>query len=257
MLFTTAALLPLLTLASAQYGSYNSYDSNDNSGPAPAASAVESATGAVQTVKVGESGPSFSPNKLTAAVGDKIEFHFYPATHSVAQAAFDKPCEPSSDDAFFSGGITVKPPSNSARSAISRRQDSSAHQTFTITVTDTKPIWFYCGFPGHCQKGMVGVINQAETGPKTIEAFAEAAALVDTTVAPSKVQGGVIGMSSGWGADDGNADGDDDGPSQTNSGAPPEGTSAASGLMERGRYGTAAVAGLVAGLAGIVGTLLV
>lgn len=30
---------------------------------------------------------------------------------------------------------------------------------FTITINDTTPIWYYCDHIGHCQAGMVGVIN--------------------------------------------------------------------------------------------------
>jgi hypothetical protein len=30
---------------------------------------------------------------------------------------------------------------------------------FTVMVNSTDPIWFYCGQVGHCQGGMVGVIN--------------------------------------------------------------------------------------------------
>lgn len=43
-----------------------------------------------------------------AYIGDKIEFHLYPSTPSVVQAAFDKPCELSGDTAFFSGGVTTQ-----------------------------------------------------------------------------------------------------------------------------------------------------
>ncbi|KAN0075083.1 hypothetical protein V8E54_007694 [Elaphomyces granulatus] len=46
---------------------------------------------------------------------------------------------------------------------------------FVITVKDTSPIWFYCGQADHCQKGMVGVINEPMTGNKTLKAFASAA----------------------------------------------------------------------------------
>jgi len=31
--------------------------------------------------------------------------------------------------------------------------------TFTIDITTTDPIWFYCAQAMHCQAGMVGVIN--------------------------------------------------------------------------------------------------
>lgn len=93
---------------------------------------------------------------------------------------------------------------------------------------------------------MVGVINQAATGDKTIEAFAAAAKNVGTTVAPATVQGGT------WGAADAST-GTESGSAST----PSSSTGAAAGLMERGSYGTVVAAGLVAGLAGIVGTLLV
>lgn len=94
---------------------------------------------------------------------------------------------------------------------------------------------------------MVGVINQAATGEKTIEAFAAAAKKVAKTVAPSAVQGGTWGAA---GADAGTGTG-------TDSATPSESTGAAAGLMEKGSYGTVVAAGLVATLAGIFGTLLV
>jgi len=31
--------------------------------------------------------------------------------------------------------------------------------TFTQVVNDTNPTFFYCGTPGHCEKGMFGIIN--------------------------------------------------------------------------------------------------
>lgn len=37
--------------------------------------------------------------------------------------------------------------------------NSTEMPSFTIPVTDTKPIWFYCSQGKHCQSGMVGVIN--------------------------------------------------------------------------------------------------
>lgn len=249
MLFKVAAVLPLLSLVAAQ--DYGGSSSGSGSGSGAAAQSADSsspsstgsASGAVQTVKVGENGGvTFSPNKITAAVGDKVEFQFFPVTHSVAQAAFDAPCVPSGDTAFFSGGITSGPKSG-------KRQASTDITTFTVTVNDTKPIWFYCAFPGHCEAGMVGVINQADTGNKTIEAFAEAAANVGKSVAPSVVQGGVMGTTSSSGSSSSGT--------STNSAAPSTSTGAAAGLMEKGSYGTVVAAGLVATLAGLVGTLLV
>ena len=68
--------------------------------------------------------------------------------HAVVQSTFDKPCVPQ-DGAFFSGFVPTQDNTTAART------------TFTITVNDTKPIWFYCPQTNgdHCQKGMVGAIN--------------------------------------------------------------------------------------------------
>ena len=30
---------------------------------------------------------------------------------------------------------------------------------FTLAMNDTNPIWYYCANLGHCESGMVGVIN--------------------------------------------------------------------------------------------------
>jgi hypothetical protein len=58
-------------------------------------------------VAVGNGGVTFTPNSVTAAVGDSIEFQFMaavlatlttlliPQSHSVAQADFSSPCTPS------------------------------------------------------------------------------------------------------------------------------------------------------------------
>ncbi|OBT68574.1 hypothetical protein VE03_01712 [Pseudogymnoascus sp. 23342-1-I1] len=237
MHFTAATILPFLSVAAAQYGSsdYGSSSSDtttttSNSQAATDATSTTTNSTTVHKVLVGQTALTFSPWNVTAAVGDKVEFHFYPTTHSVAQAAFDAPCEPSSDTAFFSGGVTTQ-------------ASTTDMKIFTITVNDTKPIWYYCGFPKHCQGGMVGVINQAATGNKTIEAFAAAAKEVETTVAPATVQGGT------WGAAEA--------ATGTETATPSESTGAAAGLMERGSYGTVVAAGVVATLAGLVGTLLV
>lgn len=61
----------------------------------------------IHTVEVAQNGLSYSPDVIEAEAGDKIEFIFEAsAKHSVAQAAFHKPCQPISDEAFFSGAIT-------------------------------------------------------------------------------------------------------------------------------------------------------
>jgi plastocyanin len=62
-----------------------------------------SSSGAVHTVDIGEDGFTYNPDTVTAAAGDKVEFHFYPGDHSVVQAAFSSPCQPLNDSSVFSG----------------------------------------------------------------------------------------------------------------------------------------------------------
>ncbi|KAH7370901.1 Cupredoxin [Rhexocercosporidium sp. MPI-PUGE-AT-0058] len=175
---TLSVALSLLPFTLAQYGSGGSDTKSSSTASAAAASSTSSSSGTVHTVKVGDGDIVFSPNSMKAAVGDSVEFHFYPATHSVAQSSFAAPCVPLNDTSFFSGGVKTASGMND--------------QVFTITVTDASPIWYYCGFPGHCAGGMAGVINPPADGSKTIEQYIAAAANA-TSSAPSKVQGGTLG----------------------------------------------------------------
>lgn len=113
-----------------------------------AATAVAgSAMAADHVVVVGKDGLSFVPNTTTAAKGDTVTFKFWPQSHSVAQGAFAKPCEPLASG-FWSGYV----PTNDTTKA--------ASETFMYTVQNASaPVWFYCTRAKHCQGGMVGVIN--------------------------------------------------------------------------------------------------
>ncbi|TVY82172.1 putative GPI-anchored cupredoxin [Lachnellula suecica] len=99
----------------------------------------------------------YTPNDITASVGDSVEFDFFPANHTVTQSSFADPCHPLAGG-FFSGFV----PTNA----------STLGSTFTITVKDTKPVWIYCSqIKGtHCQAGMVAAINAPKTG-NTLAAF--------------------------------------------------------------------------------------
>ncbi|KAJ5684788.1 Cupredoxin [Penicillium maclennaniae] len=106
---------------------------------------TSSASGSVQTINVGKSGLEFSPYTLNVAAGDKVEFHFFPGDHSVTQASSDNPCHPLSGSSFSSGFVTGS--------------SNGSPPVFALIVNNTKFIWFFCGQVGHCQAGMVGVIN--------------------------------------------------------------------------------------------------
>ncbi|KAG8527287.1 uncharacterized protein KY384_008031 [Bacidia gigantensis] len=95
-------------------------------------------------IDVGSGGLNFAPDTVTAAKGDVLAFHFYPPEHNVAQSTFDKPCVPSAGG-IFSGTVEVK--------------GTESDQTFNVVVNDTNPIWLYCGYEGHCNRGMAMVVN--------------------------------------------------------------------------------------------------
>lgn len=127
-------------------------------------------------IDVGEAGLVFKPDSVTAAKGDKLEFHFYPQSHSVAQSTFAKPCEPL-DGGIYSGFVPAS--------------EGEAKEVFTATVNSTDPIWLYCSRAQHCQDGMVMVVNPPKSG-NTLSAY-KSSAKSATTSSPASVNGGTLG----------------------------------------------------------------
>jgi len=127
-------------------------------------------------IAVGKDGLVFTPNSVTAAKGDIIEYQFFPPTHSVNMADFNNPCMPAASGGFGSGAFTTSNGMNS--------------NVFQVTVNSTDPIFFYCGFPTHCETGMVGAINPSTD--QTLDAFQSKASGVANSVAASKAFGGQI-----------------------------------------------------------------
>lgn len=89
------------------------------------------------------------PFMTNASVGDVVEFHWGANEHTVTKSSELLPCNKSSEAPVFASG------------------EQNAGFIFTQLVNDTDPIFFYCGTPGHCEKGMFGVINPAMTTPGT------------------------------------------------------------------------------------------
>jgi plastocyanin len=195
-------LLSLLPLAAAtpgySYGGSDSSSSGSGSGTAAAAqSGTASAANGVQTITVGRNPLKMEPADVVVPAGNIIEFHFYSGAHSVAQSAFDSPCQPlnATGGGFFSGSQAV--------------QSGTGANVFRVVSTG-QPMWYYCATARHCQGGMVGVINKpANNAARTLEAYTTAARAAPANVAPANVQGGTIaamgsavttGTSSGNGA---------------------------------------------------------
>ena len=99
-LIPTAVSLSLLTLVSAQ--NYGNSGKSSTSASA-AATTTASAVSGVHTIAVGQDGLTYTPNTLTANVGDQVQFNFASSGHSVAESTFAAPCQPANGSAFWTG----------------------------------------------------------------------------------------------------------------------------------------------------------
>lgn len=107
----------------------------------------------VHVVTVGNANGSlsYSPNSITAATGDMVQFQFMPNNHTVTQSNFDNPCEPISMHTNVPGVYSGFMPVAATDMSI---------PTYTILINDTTPMWIYCSQARHCQSGMSMVINE-------------------------------------------------------------------------------------------------
>ncbi|PWW73725.1 hypothetical protein C7212DRAFT_299562, partial [Tuber magnatum] len=110
-------------------------------------------------VSVGKADHKFSPEVLIAKPGDTVSFQFYPLNHSVVRMDPEYPCKPwekihKDGSAFWSGfqamDTFLDPP-----------------PTYTITINDTKPLWFYCSAEGSCidYQMVMGINPDNSTSP--------------------------------------------------------------------------------------------
>jgi len=186
--------------------------------------------GVAHQVQVGGTTLVFTPNQVTAAVGDTINFVFGPKNHTATQSTFAAPCTGMTGGAD-SGFMAVQ-------------AGAATAPTYTVTVTQTTPLWFYCRQANHCQQGMVFAINP--TANKTFAAFQQAAmgaTTPDTT-------GGTSASASGASAS-ATASSDGTSGSTTSSSAP-----AASSSTTNGAIATGAGAGGLLALVGIAAGIL-
>lgn len=175
-----------ITLQSSTWAT--TYTSYPNS-PAPTPAAL---AGNVITVKVGATGLAFDPPRVSALPRDTIVFEFHAKNHSVTQSAFADPCRRlTTTDAsgnpqlgFSSGFVPVD-------------ASVTTFPTWNLTITDTAPIWGYCGQTNptsHCGSGMVFAINSDESGARNFAAFLALAKQLNGTSALStpKAQSGAM-----------------------------------------------------------------
>ncbi|KAG1731920.1 hypothetical protein EDB19DRAFT_1640526 [Suillus lakei] len=82
----------------------------------------------------------YVPFAINASVGDTIAFVWNANKHTVTKSSELAICNKTLDMPFTSGV-------------------ENKSFVFTQQVNDTNTTFFYCGVPGHCQKGMFGILN--------------------------------------------------------------------------------------------------
>ncbi|KAI1494437.1 hypothetical protein F5X96DRAFT_560048 [Biscogniauxia mediterranea] len=152
----------------------------------------------VHVVSVGSTNGSliFSPDNIKANPGEMIQFQFRGGNHSVVQSNFDNPCVPISESV---GGNTTG--MFSGYMPVAASEAMGMIPTYTIMVTDAKPMWLYCSQGKHCQNGMVMVVNEnpGANVSRTLTQFKSLAAQATANLAPSTgtSTGGSTGSGSG------------------------------------------------------------
>lgn len=202
------SVLATSVLASPQYG-----DSGSSSSATMTASAASSSASNIHAVKVGP-GLTFTPDSVTAAQGDWVEFTFG-SGHSVAQSSFAAPCVPMSGSAGVYSGFP------------------SDGDIWRIQVNSTDPLWLYCSATGHCEGGMAMVVNPPSSG-NTLAAYKSAAANAQGS-SPETVQGGIFGAAT-----------DNSGSSSSSASGSPTGSATGSSASATGS-GNAAASNVISG----------
>ncbi|KAF2847033.1 hypothetical protein T440DRAFT_404397, partial [Plenodomus tracheiphilus IPT5] len=154
-LFCVWIALQLMTACLAQDSSSNTAVATTSTTSRSPSSSTSSAPLQTHTIQVGLADHRMVPNVTQAAVGDTLEFRFYPLNHSVVRAEYLMPCVPyeisgPGKTGFFTGFHPVSTVLDDAPS-------------YSVRVNDTNPIFFYCSAPGSCiNYGMVGAVNPSE-----------------------------------------------------------------------------------------------
>ncbi|KAH7930816.1 hypothetical protein BV22DRAFT_999792 [Leucogyrophana mollusca] len=88
----------------------------------------------------------YVPFVVNASVGDTVEFVWGANNHTVTKSSELAICNKTSTMPFASG-------------------EQNKTFVFSQLVNDTNATFFYCGTPGHCEKGMFGIINPPNAAP--------------------------------------------------------------------------------------------
>jgi len=139
----------------ASYGSMGSYTTPPTATETTTMDS-SSGTGATHTVIVAPTQGvlRYVPFAVNASVGDTVLFMWGANNHTVTKSSELEICNKTSDAPFATG-------------------EQNMGFTFTQVVNDTNTTFFYCGTPGHCEKGMFGMINPPSVGQGQLGSVAE------------------------------------------------------------------------------------
>jgi len=142
----------------------------------PSGPVGDAANPMTHTVVVGgDAGLIYTPEYISAAVGDIVEFHFMKQNHSVTQSTFAKPCVRKPDG--IDSGLMPNPNNTVVPAPV-----------FKYTVDTTEPTWWYCKqrTGTHCGKGMTFAINP--TAEKSFDQFKSMAIAQNGTAAAAPTE---------------------------------------------------------------------
>lgn len=127
-----------------------------------------SAQSSSHTVMVGFNGTlTYNPSNITASPGDVVTFVFTSKNHTATQSTFAAPCTQLTNTTVTPNIVGI------SSGFMPVAANASEFPTWSFSVTDTTPLWFFCLQANHCQQGMVFSINA--TPQKSFEAFQAAA----------------------------------------------------------------------------------
>ncbi|KAK4115965.1 Cupredoxin [Canariomyces notabilis] len=110
-----------------------------------AAATTSTVHAASHRIDVGRGGLTFTPDTITAAVGDTVDFYFVGGTHDAVTSEYATPCSPRASGERFSSGVQAGSANNK--------------NVFRVTINSTEPMYYYCSVGMHCANGMVAAIN--------------------------------------------------------------------------------------------------
>ncbi|KAL5504594.1 hypothetical protein ACEPAH_7257 [Sanghuangporus vaninii] len=122
---------------------------------------------------------TFSPQRVTARVGDIVFFNFTSGNHSATQSTFSSPCQPAHDT-----NITI----NGFDSDFRPTANGTSVTILSVPILDSnvnETMWFYDKAPGACGSGAVGAINSNESSLETLAGFVRNAERLNGSAATS------------------------------------------------------------------------